>query len=354
MNSPRLFTLVLLFVVPYIVLYTDFTIHVSLLLHQIDHFSHGSHIALDNEKWAFLFDEQTLSYNYRLISYVRNELHGDPEHRFSKLIRKSHEFLRDVRKRCEKEKLVTHWGFEMNPVPKPRMLIKREKEKIVFASNPKTGTTSFKRFLFYLDGNFELLDRYHDKPRGHFGIIEDMKADQANFRFSLGQYIKIGMVRNPLTRLVSAFRDKQLRKFEFFKPGVNHNRTDFETFTRFIDTILPSDTGKANIHLAPQWDQMKVCQWPYDLLIPYENLSEYLELFTDMTGTGSTPYPGSRENVGADSHGSSFYSELFFTDLDQRRMDVVYDHYKLDFKLLGYSRFGDKDFPNLKNFSIPG
>ena len=355
MNAQRLFTLVLLFVVPYIVLFTDFTIHGSLLLHQINNLGSRGKIALDNEKWAFLFDERTLSYNYRLISYVKNELHGDPEHRFSKLIRKSHDFLRDVRKRCENERFSTKWGFEMNPVPKPRMLIERDREKILFASNPKTGTTSFKRFLFYLDGNFKLLDNYHDKPRGHFSIIEDMKADLANFRFSLGKYIKIGMVRNPLTRLVSAFRDKQLRKFEFFKPGMNSsgNRTDFETFTKFIDTILPSKKGKNNFHLAPQWDQMEVCRWPYDLLIPYEHISEYLELFTDMTGTGSTPYPGSRESVGVDSHGSSFYTDRFFKDLDPERTSVVYDYYELDFKLLGYSRFGDVDFPSLANFSFP-
>jgi hypothetical protein len=152
------------------------------------------------------------------------------------------------------------------------------------------------------------------------------------------------MIRNPLTRLLSAFRDKQLRKFEFLRPGIDYpqHESDSQVFIRFIENVLHSQNGTSNIHLQSQWDQMEVCRWPYDLLIPYEKIAQYLEVYHNITGTSPDLYPGSRESVGADNHSSTFYKEL-----DQRQMDIIYNYYALDFKLLGYSKFGEENFPYL-------
>ena len=354
MKAPRVCAVLALFAVSYLLIYSDIQVHISLLRSKVRYLQYGGDDT-DTFNWSFLFTDRTLSYNSRLISYVTRELNRNSKHPFSKLIRKSQDILSSVRQRCEEENLGTTWGFGMNPVPKPRMLIKRTQQKILFASNPKTGSTSFKRFLFYLDGDFQLKDGYHDKPRGHFEIVHSLKEDEANFRFSFGEFIKIGAIRNPLTRLLSAFRDKQLRKAELLKPGVNftENTSDFEVFTKFIDTYLLTPSGALNPHFSSQWDQMEVCRWPYDLLIPYEDISGYLELFQDMTKTSSTPYPGSRENIGVDKHSSTYYSDIFYSQLDPRRMNAIYELYALDFKLLGYSRFSELDFPNLSNISRP-
>ena len=355
MRAWRFSLLIVLFTVVYLLLPFDigFEPQMLILISKVIDKRSGGLEAPDLSSWPFLYNDRALSYNSRLISYMKRELHSNSKHRFSKLIRQSQDFLSLIRSRCEEESLSTTWEFAMNPVPKPRMLIKRVGEDVLFASNPKTGSTSFKRFLFYLDGNFKLLDRYHDKPRGHFKIIDSLKSDEANFRFRLGEFLKIGAIRNPLTRLISAFRDKQLRKFEFLTPGINYsqNTGDFEVFTQFIDTVLQSPEGTLNPHLGPQWNQMEICRWPYDLLIPYENISEYIELFKDVTNTSATPYPGSRETIGVDKHNSTFYSDNFYQRLDQPRMQFIYDHYALDFKLMGYSKFGELGFPDLANVS---
>ena len=163
--------------------------------------------------------------------------------------------------------------------------------------------------------------------------------------------LKMGVIRNPLTRLVSGFRDKQLRKQEWLTPGVNYtdNSTPLQIFKLFVDEALQRGGAAENIHFAPQWDQMEVCRWPYDLLIPFEEEEDFMDLFQDITRTTRVNFPKSRSSEGLDVHDSTYHANEFYSQLNKTQMEYIYKLYEMDFKLLGYTKFEDIGFPNLNN-----
>ena len=163
-----------------------------------------------------------------------------------------------------------------------------------------------------------------------------------------GDLLKIGAIRNPLTRLISAFRDKQLRKQEYLQAGTNYTTdfTDLQIFKLFVDEAMPGGAAK-NVHFAPQWNQMELCRWPYDILMPFEREDEYIPLIQDITGTASVEFPKSRSRKGLDEHDSTYHAREFFSQMSEKQMKYIYSLYEMDFKLLGYTRFEDICFPYL-------
>ena len=91
----------------------------------------------------------TVDYHRTLTRYKA----GSPSSRFSSLIADSDHLISQIKERCRLQNLPTDWSMDLIPLPKPRMLLLRaDPENVLYASNPKTGCTNFRVFLFRLDG----------------------------------------------------------------------------------------------------------------------------------------------------------------------------------------------------------
>ena len=122
--------------------------------------------------------------------------------------------LERIKNQCSLDGIKTTWKYPDKPwinSKQPRLLVYNEKFHILYTTNPKTGSTSFKKFLYLADGNLpkeettqEIIDgivNVHNTTGGHFTIIETKPQLPPEPVFSAS--FKFVVIRNPVTRLVS-------------------------------------------------------------------------------------------------------------------------------------------------------
>ena len=256
---------------------------------------------------------------------------------------KTRAILSRIRKNCKNRGLPLVWDFH-DYFSIPRLLIAKQDRKILYGSNPKTGSTSLKKFLFFLDGDYLHKD-FHSLPLGHYQRVK-YKAffkDETD----LENYVKITTIRNPIIRLISAFRNKQLERHnnEYFVP--NETMTDTEQFVYLVRNRISQEI-EDDVHLMPQWDQIDICQFPYDIIVQFEESNRYYDLFRKLTKTTNVEFPGSRVEIGKSDHDSMHYVDQLFGSLSDEEKDIVYRRYFMDFEILGYTLYGDPLFPYLQ------
>ena len=251
-----------------------------------------------------------------------------------------------IQERCHRVGISTKWDFSRNFVL-PRRMIKKPSKQLLYSCNPKTGSSSFKKFLFMIDGdvdprNVHLKNNEHYKEvkkRSGLGTIEEFDKS-----------LRIVFIRNPLTRLVSAFRDKQLKFHRFLTPGKDYpvSAEPFHIFQIFLSKIMFTGQFNEDIHLQPQWHNLQVCTFPYTIIADYEHSRDYIELIQNKTETRNITYPGteSSRNIKGSSDGVTF---SWIQQLDAETIRAIESAYELDFYVLGYSRWGEEGFPNLKS-----
>ena len=285
---------------------------------------------------------------------------------------KSTKIIAKIRENCVAKNRSTAWSF-WNKFTKPRLLIAKKEYHILYGSNPKTGSTSFKRFLFCLDGVTDRKHDFHAKPDGHYETVLT-KSFFRNVR-NFDNYVKITAIRNPIVRLVSAFRDKQLRNQRYFEPPPNI--TDTEHFALFVQyrlnsldrwniplatlsikereqiALLAKSIPKTlleewDVHLMPQVRQINICRFPYDVVMQFEEISRYIPLIQKLTGTENVEYPGSRKEQGKDTQDSMEFVYQYWAGLNEDQRQIVLRKYDKDFKILGYTKLGEDGFPFLR------
>ena len=256
-------------------------------------------------------------------------------------LKKSQTILARIKDNCRQHNILTEWDFSNN-FSKPRLLIAKPKRHILYGSNPKTGSTSFKKFLFILDGDFLHKD-FHGKNFGHYKTVRSPVFFENKDNFE--EYVKILSIRNPITRLMSMFRNKILRNHRYLKN--TKNMTDIETFVKFIQYMKKTRIYLRDVHLKPQWKQMNICRFPYDLVMQFEDVKRYTSVMQHLTNTTEVEFPGSRVEVGKDTHDTMYYINEYLGALTDEEKNFIYGLYDMDFKILGYSKDGDATFPLL-------
>ena len=225
----------------------------------------------------------------------------------------------------------------------------RKSIKVIYSSNPKTGSSSFKKFLFKLDG---VIDPHHvHRTSNHYAFIKPSTLSKDEFYSNL----IIGAVRNPAIRLISGFRDKVL-KLNQIKNAINPSNdrlTELQLFERFLELGYYKRTRNhwflSNSHFTPQWKNMLLCSFPYNLLIQYENGNMDVDAFQLITNTTHIQYTPSIKDSGVDTLSSSDVAYEWLSKLGYKHLDIIYKIYALDYDILNYSKWGEKEFPFIKS-----
>ena len=317
----------------------------------------------------YFSNNSSSTYNYEegkiLIEVLRNNTSQDSsqhiytDNRFdlmnetekSKLVKesflRSEKLLQGIHQRCKASKITPlRWSYDNFKTP--RKLIYRESINVVYASNPKTGSSSFKKFFFKLDGVVNPVNVHY--RHGHYDYMTRNTLSKEEFRSSL----KIGAIRNPAVRLISAFRDKVIRQknYKHVLNPAKENLTDPELFVRFLHLGYENNERYTwfwmNRHFISQWDAMLICSFPYDLLIQYENGNTDIDAIQIITNTTNIEYSLSRKDSGTDFQSSGDVANKWLSELDKKDLNIIYSIYEMDYKILGYSKWGDKNFPFVK------
>lgn len=220
----------------------------------------------------------------------------------------------------------------------------------------------FKRFKSGVCFYKELNCTYINMPKAACSSIRAGILEKCNHLFSLSpesydrwtaiqeidesffSSFKFTIVRNPYTRIVSAYNNRLNKKTDtrkgFFK---THNipmekELSFLEFLQLIHKQCNKDIYSLDVHFAPQTHLMCPQFMAYDFIGHLENIKEDINFIADYV-----LLPNKKHNP---SKGISI------KDLSQKEIELILDIYKDDFALLGYDIDIGNLMPNKEKLSL--
>ncbi|KAE8297364.1 Carbohydrate sulfotransferase 8 [Larimichthys crocea] len=235
-------------------------------------------------------------------------------------------------------------------------LFVEDKYKLLYCQVPKAGCSNWKRTLMVLAGQARnaqsikhdtVHDGQHVKRLDVFSHPEIMRR--------LETYTKIIFVREPLERMVSAYRDK------FENPNIYYHSSfgipiiskyranpssealktgDGVTFKEFVQYLL--DVHRP-VGMDIHWEQMNQlcnpCLINYDFIGKFENMKEESNFVLRLSGAPpNITLPSFKDRNPNDMRTSVQITEKYFSQVSMLERQRVYDLYYMDYLMFNYSK----------------
>ncbi|XP_029939517.1 carbohydrate sulfotransferase 14 [Salarias fasciatus] len=219
-----------------------------------------------------------------------------------------------------------------------------DEHRFLYCYVPKVACSNWKRLMKMLSGALKFndfrskLDHHHDLV-----FLSSLKPDEIRYR--LKHYFKFMFVRDPMERLLSAYRNK-FGEIESYQKSygvkiikryrkVDSAKGDDVTFTEFIKYLVDENEERMNEHWMPIYTLCQPCAVTYDFIGSYEHLerdSEYV-----------------LQHIGAPSHirfpeRQTWYKPVtkeilhyYLCTVPQKLLKELFLKYILDFSLFAYA-----------------
>ncbi|XP_072173953.1 carbohydrate sulfotransferase 13-like [Diadema setosum] len=252
-----------------------------------------------------------------------------------------------------------------------------EKYKLIYCSVPKIASTSWKRVLLVLRG---VMDDPYDLSQP---IVNNKVAPKklkylsfykrADAERMLQDYVKFIVVRDPFSRLLSAFRNKLEpnstfeRAYKFQEragasiqrrykskrtkpsPAAKKIRTPQGTllydltFSNFVKFLIdpkpgPMQIWQENRHWARVSKQCYPCLTDFDIIAKFETLSDDAAYILHRTDADSVVQFPSQKGSSPTNSSSKQIIESYFATVPRNYESALYKKYNLDFELFGYNK----------------
>ncbi len=197
---------------------------------------------------------------------------------------------------------------------------------IVYIDNPKSGSSTIKFTIKQAQAaEFDKAGRAFNRSE------EPHKEDDClwgkGLRSSaLEHRFVISCVRNPYTRVLSAFLDKFPRINYKNYPELRHRKGD--TFEDYLQAVSEYPARKLNFHIRPQHLNLGFPDIDYDAIFYLENLSAMSRYFDGISQSLTL------ETFAPHSRSARTKIREHYTD---RTVDLVQQVYAEDFSSFGYS-----------------
>lgn len=219
--------------------------------------------------------------------------------------------------------------------------------KLLYCYVPKVGCTSWKTLLLFMSGH-AFTNSAHDKANAVFPPLSHFGVDKA--REILSEYKSFMFVRNPFTRLLSAYRNKitvdgndSWRKLlydwltaTYPREAQLYNASSKNfTFTHFVRFYLSS--SDKNEHWREIHKLCLPCHVHYDFIGIFDRLQEDSTYLISTINNGShinLPYKQNKTNSSEDTSLRRFYSNIAVDLLRQLMTD---EGVMTDMALFGFS-----------------
>nr|XP_055029453.1 carbohydrate sulfotransferase 8 isoform X1 [Misgurnus anguillicaudatus]XP_055029454.1 carbohydrate sulfotransferase 8 isoform X1 [Misgurnus anguillicaudatus]XP_055029455.1 carbohydrate sulfotransferase 8 isoform X1 [Misgurnus anguillicaudatus]XP_055029456.1 carbohydrate sulfotransferase 8 isoform X1 [Misgurnus anguillicaudatus]XP_055029457.1 carbohydrate sulfotransferase 8 isoform X1 [Misgurnus anguillicaudatus]XP_055029458.1 carbohydrate sulfotransferase 8 isoform X1 [Misgurnus anguillicau len=225
-----------------------------------------------------------------------------------------------------------------------------ERHKLLYCEVPKAGCSNWKRVLMVLAGVANSTGKINDKAAHYDNHLKRLDSfDRQGIAKRLKTYTKVLFVREPLERLVSAFRDK----FEnpnfyyhpvFGKPIISKYRVNASkaalktgsgvTFREFIHYLLDVHRPVGmDIHWEPVNQLCYPCHLHYDYIGKIENLKEEANMFLrKIRAPEHLMYPSVKART------STQITQDYFSQLNASERQRTYDFFYMDYLMFNYSK----------------
>ncbi|XP_044000744.1 carbohydrate sulfotransferase 8-like isoform X1 [Gambusia affinis] len=231
-----------------------------------------------------------------------------------------------------------------------------EKYKVLYCEVPKSGCSNWKRTLIVLSGKASNPDSLNHEQVHYGGYLKTLnRFNQKEIMHRLQTYKKFMFVREPLDRVVSAYRDKFENPNEYYhnlfgKPIISKYRVapsaealktgNGVTFKEFVQYLLD---GHRPVGMDIHWEQINKlchpCLIDYDLIGKFENMEEESNFLLRMIGApDSLKLPSFKDRNPKDVRTSKEITEKYFSQVSLMEKQRAYDFYYMDYLMFNYSK----------------
>ncbi|XP_077984734.1 carbohydrate sulfotransferase 14-like [Glandiceps talaboti] len=221
-----------------------------------------------------------------------------------------------------------------------------DKYKFLYCFVPKVACSNWKRVIKVIDGYITDVDKSsrmdHRSGLVHLGDLSDSEIE-----YRLKNYYKFMFVREPLSRLLSAYRNKFGEKFEDFirrygKYIVRRYRPDAGpapqgddvTFTEYVQYLTEANLNQMDIHWMPMHELCQPCIINYDFVGNFENLDEDVDHVLKTTGAAEVVHFPKRQRYYHPT--SQDMVEEEYMKVPEQYIDELIAKYVMDFALFSY------------------
>lgn len=217
-----------------------------------------------------------------------------------------------------------------------------EKSKFVYVENPKVASTTTLRLLAEKEDAIAAakMSNPHDKANSPLLNLRDFALEKQSDLLFSEDYFRFTMLRNPYSRLLSAYISKIERnlkpKLEILSVINAQNDphaldiTQQVSFEEFVDVVASMDDLEMNPRWKPQAIQTLFEDVSYDAVVYFEDLKAGLsDVWSRIYGESLGDLLPSSNTTSATSQLGTYYT--------QRTAQLVQDRFARDFELFGYS-----------------
>ena len=211
-------------------------------------------------------------------------------------------------------------------------------QKFFYGETPKTGCSTIKKVLIQAELgkriNFENLEYIHYREFSpllkiwQIGNLEDFFTREDIFKFCF--------VRNPYTRLLSAYLDKIVNdKYQAqhikIQMGLSPDSKRPISFEDFVDVVIVQPVMYMDLHWRTQYHQTFQKNINYDFIGRFETFEDdFLFVLQKLGIDPNAFYDAERSHA---THASKHIQDHYTPEIAEK----VYRKYKIDFDYFGYS-----------------
>ncbi|CAN0071378.1 unnamed protein product [Lampetra fluviatilis] len=248
--------------------------------------------------------------------------------------------------------------FHLPPRSVASRIFVSDRLSLLYCEVPKAGCTNWKRLLMVLEGRHpgppEVISREEAHSSGALVRLDSLEPSEQRWR--LQNYTSVLFVREPMERLVSAFRDKLQRPNPYYQSTVGRSiisryrrnasaeslstgrDVTFGEFARFLlDPLRPP--GSADPHWEAAHRLCLPCALPYGFVGKLESAPQDSDVLLRRAGAPrGLAYPQAARGRGRGRESSVSLAGRYLSLLSAATRRALYAAYYRDYALFGYPR----------------
>ncbi|WP_197059651.1 sulfotransferase family protein [Thermopetrobacter sp. TC1] len=225
------------------------------------------------------------------------------------------------------------------PIPQIKYLANcSEKYKYIYVSTPKVACSTIIKTLQYLEVGEDmnkLPQHVHDRHNSPLLNPYDLNATPYEM-LETDMYFRFTFVRNPYTRILSAYLDKIVNnqwERNRLLPKLGYSKNANLTLTQFLETIREIPDVHKDIHWTPQYYLIQPDKINYHVIGRFENFSIAFKKVIEKINSECNI---ELFKTKADHHKTNAGSKIL-DYIGKRERDLILEIFEDDFVKFGYS-----------------
>ncbi|XP_069063785.1 carbohydrate sulfotransferase 9-like [Pleurodeles waltl] len=232
-----------------------------------------------------------------------------------------------------------------------KQLYVEHNHKIIYCEVPKAGCSNWKRILILLHMNLSREPDEIDHEAVHLKspVKTLISYPQHQWMKYLNTYTKVMFTRDPLERLVSAYRNKFLHSYmnpyysgyvaDKIRKQFRISRTPKTniTFLEFVRFVLQENPAESDLHWREMNKLCDPCNIQYDIIGKLTTLHEDASHVLKIIKAPKNLYFSSAQQYPGEALTDEKITKDYLKNLSHEYIQELIKQYKLDFCLFNYS-----------------